>query len=115
MEDASKEVASENLNAANSPAPQMIVTNGVDTQAAAQAQDPASISAGSTVAELPAATDTSIEHELHDALYQYVQTATVRFQHLLTGMENSTAAMLKHLSDALVHLSDHIKQIESKE
>lgn len=94
--------AAANVNAGSTAGSQMYIGSGVDLTAAAKA---------AAVSELAATPATATEDDEHllDVLEMYVKAGELRFKHLLTGMENSTSAMLKHLKDAMVHLKDHIE------
>lgn len=89
--------------AASTDESKMIIGSGVNMVEVQKAQ------VISTLAATPA-TQTEDDQHLKDVLEMYLKAAESRFKHLLTGMENSTAAMLKALGDGLVHLSDHIEQ-----
>lgn len=81
----------------------MIIGSGIDQAAVQKAR------VISQLASTPA-TETEDDEYLKSILETYIQAAETRFKHLLNGMENSTAAMLKALGDGLIHLSDHIEQ-----
>lgn len=64
------------------------------------------------VAALPAE-DIGSEIDLLGAIKGYRQASITRFAKILNGMENSTAAALRALGEAELHLADHIAAIET--
>lgn len=129
MKEAENKIATQNAEATNAhpiegladTVPMSGVVAGSNTgNVSEKLQSVNKVAKESAVSELEAtpATQTETDDYVIDLLEMYIKASEVRFKHLLTGMENSTAAMLKHMKDAIVHLKDHIeiqKAIATKE